>query len=279
MPISLFVLDDYFNSNQIGLPSTSNLHRSSSWTDASPSHSASTTPEPSDPVLPLKRRFHDMNSPNQENDYSPARTRPKKRQRIQHTADVNDLDNDFAEFSMVSIRNLKPLANSVSKNHFSPSQDLIRKRNASQHSTSSDLSCSSLSSRACLSFPSVAIQSFPRIDLRRTLSLNHYGPLKPKILTPLLIRPGRKLTADCDNSSASAFTSFWNQIAKESIRTVSSGIDGTEITPILVSALPDMATITTTLEPAPTSPEPLTIFLPGKLHLGKKFCAENKRAR
>lgn len=204
MPISLFVLDgmsafticcfstelptEYFNSNQIGLPSSPNLHHSSSWTDASSSHSASTTLEPSEPVLPLKRRFHDMNSPNQENDYSPARTRPKKRQRILHTSDVNDPDNDFAELPTVSIRNLRPLANSVSKNHFLPSQDPIRKRDASQHSTSSDLSCSSLPSRAGLSFPSVTIQSFPRIDLRRTLSLNHHGALKPKIPTPLLIR-------------------------------------------------------------------------------------------
>ncbi|KAJ4489490.1 hypothetical protein C8J55DRAFT_301285 [Lentinula edodes] len=279
MPISLFVLDDYFNSNQIGLPSTSNLHHSSSWTDASSNHSASTTPEPSEPVpIPFKRRFHDMNSPSQENDYSPARTRPKKRQRI-HTSDVNDPDNDFTEFP-VSIRNLKPLAESVSKNHFLPSQDPLCKRDASQQSASSDLSCSSLPSRACLSLPSVTIQSFPRIDLRRTLSLNHHSPLKLKNLTPLRIRSERKLTAECDNSSASAFTSFWNQISKESIRRVSSGIDATEITPILVSALPDMVTtISTTSGSTPTSPEPSTIFLPGKLHLGKKFCAENKRTR
>lgn len=181
---------DYFNSNQIGRPSTSNLHHSSSWTDASSSHSASTTSEPSEPVLPLKRRFHDMNSPSQENDYSPARTRPKKRQRILHTSDVNDPDNHFAEFPTVLIRNLKPFDNSVSKNHFLPSQsqDPIHKRDASQHSASSDLSCSSLPSRACLSSPSVTIQSFPRIDLRRTLSLNRDSPLKLKILTPLLIR-------------------------------------------------------------------------------------------
>ncbi|KAJ3907816.1 hypothetical protein F5879DRAFT_939855 [Lentinula edodes] len=279
VPISLFVLDDYFNSNQIGRPSTSNLHHSSSWTDASSSHSASTTSEPSEPVLPLKRRFHDMNSPSQENDYSPARTRPKKRQRILHTSDVNDPDNHFAEFPTVLIRNLKPFDNSVSKNHFLPSQDPIHKRDASQHSVSSDLSCSSLPSRACLSSPSVTIQSFPRIDLRRTLSLNRDSPLKLKILTPLLIRPGRKLTTDCDDSSASAFTSFWNQIAKESIRRVSSGTNATQITPILVSALPDMATtISTTSGPA-TSPESSTIFFPGKLHLGKKFSAENERTQ
>ncbi|KAJ3736996.1 hypothetical protein DFJ43DRAFT_392023 [Lentinula guzmanii] len=172
VPISRFVLD-VSSSKESKAPS-------------SPSASA-TRSELHESFRPLKRQFHEMHSPTNQDDigYSPARIRPAKRQRMRSSS-VNDLRRSFVRPS-VKIVTAKPFAASPSQTSSISIQDQTQKRNSCQESANSNSSTLNSPSRTCLPFPTIPFESFPRFDLRHALSLNQ-PPLRQKNHTPLRIR-------------------------------------------------------------------------------------------
>ncbi|KAJ3990495.1 hypothetical protein F5890DRAFT_14150 [Lentinula detonsa] len=212
-----------------------------------------------------------MHSPTNQDDvgYSPARIRPAKRQRMRSSS-VNDLSRSFVRPS-VKIVTSKLFAASPSQTSSISIQDQTRKRNSFQESANSNSSTLNSPSRTCLPFAIIPFESFPRFDLRHALSLNQ-PPLRQKNRTPLRIRlkTGNK-------SDSSAFTLFWDRATKRSaVQRVSSKEEEPQIASTLyiaVSSLPGFAHCTTGSCPSPDFP---TTFLPGKIHLGKKFCTEKR---
>ncbi|KAJ3963578.1 hypothetical protein EV361DRAFT_943515 [Lentinula raphanica] len=269
--ISRFVLDEYFVPIQEDLPARPSIRYRSTYTESevTPSPPSSPTHEENEPVLPLKRQFHQMDSPTtRTNDqYSPARTRPTKRQRVRSPS-VTDSDPDTVK-SLVQIIAPKPYPVLHSQLQVVQNQRQTRDQDAFFNSPSSGSSCVSSPSRACLPLPRV---TFPRLDLRQMMSLNHPLP-QHKNHVPLRIRldAGAQTTISSDDPSTRAFKSFWNGVAQQNSP---SGPDQpTSSSPtvyISVSSLPDMV-------PPPTSPLSPAIFLPGKIHRGKKF-STRKRA-
>ncbi|KAJ4001321.1 hypothetical protein F5050DRAFT_45724 [Lentinula boryana] len=212
-----------------------------------------------------------MYSPTNQDDvgYSPARIRPAKRQRMRSSG-VNDSRRSFVRPS-VKIVTSKPFAASPTQTSSISRQDQTRKRNSFRESANSNSSTLDSLSHTCLPFPTIPLESFPRFDLRHALSLSHPS-LQQKNRTPLRIRlkTGNK-------SDSSAFTLFWNRATKRSaVQRVSSKEEEPQIASTLyidVSSLPNFAHCTTGSCPSPDFP---TTFLPGKIHLGKKFCTEKR---
>ncbi|KAF9067998.1 hypothetical protein BDP27DRAFT_1327790 [Rhodocollybia butyracea] len=247
MPVSFFVLDDYFDPTRT-IP-------------ASPPLTPDSTAEPlpskqnKNPISHLKRTFLDMNSSNQDEDYSPKRSRPTKRQR---TRFYRDPDPD----ATCQLSSPSPASRPVASSAIKTNTDLNRicERSASKepapkaHLTS------------CYSFPSTS-RSFPFV---------HLGlPFPSRILknsVPLQIcYDSRNKPA---NANLNAFMSSWKRIANQSalcsLNRSSEDNSAPENTfRIKVSSLLIVP------EPFPDSVS-TTIFSPGKTHLGRKFWADEK---
>ncbi|KAE9410854.1 hypothetical protein BT96DRAFT_1011577 [Gymnopus androsaceus JB14] len=262
IPVSRFVLDDYFNPIQIELfarPPRSNL-RSLSSSTVDKASAASPSPRTiNETVSRLKRPFSDMNSPNQDVDYSPGRIPPIKRQRIVTFSSPTRIPKSFHITSPTSKTNVESIQNRM---------------DVSQRYESSASSCSNSPLNKCSPFPSM-LQPFPLIDLGRVISLTRRSSKRnsrPRSKFPLNIRSNQSHSID----PRMTFSSFWNQIAKRSTsRPIAAG-SNTGITSndsvIAVSSLPKIS-LSVPSSPDATSP---TVFLPGKVHLGKPFSADDR---
>lgn len=169
---------DYFNPIQIELfarPPRSNL-RSLSSSTVDKASAASPSPRTiNETVSRLKRPFSDMNSPNQDVDYSPGRIPPIKRQRIVTFSSPTRIPKSFHITSPTSKTNVESIQNRM---------------DVSQRYESSASSCSNSTLNKCSPFPSM-LQPFPLIDLGRVISLTRRSSKRnsrPRSKFPLNIR-------------------------------------------------------------------------------------------